>query len=122
MSKRIWIGLAAMLFAAAAAFGFTRSALAAQQGKLAESKLRYEAQEEAYVERARRFLEEAGLDRAGVMLEYTQGADQTRSYTLYVHHKRWERLGEQEKDRLEKQLEECAFDGENCVFSCDFSG
>ncbi len=122
MSKRIWIGLAAMLFAAAAAFGFTRSALAAQQGKLAESKLRYEAQEEAYVERARRVLEEAGLDRAGVMLEYTQGADQTRSYTLYVHHKRWERLGEQEKDRLEKQLEDCAFDGENCVFSCDFSG
>lgn len=115
MSKRIWIGLAAMLFAAAAAFGFTRSALAAQQGKLAESKLRYEAQEEAYVERARRVLEEAGLDRAGVMLEYTQGADQTRSYTLYVHHKRWERLGEQEKDRLEKQLEECAFDGGNCA-------
>ena len=42
-------------------------------GKAGRIELRYEAQEEAYVERARRVLEEAGLDRAGVMLEYSRG-------------------------------------------------
>lgn len=120
--KNVWIGLAAALFVASAVFGFTRSALVSQQGKREESNLRYERQEEEYVERARKVLEEAGLDRAGIMLEYTQEADQTRSYTLYVHHRRWGKLGEEEKGRLEKELEDCAFEEDDCVFSCDFSG
>ena len=84
MSKRIWIGLAAMLFAAAAAFGFARSALAAQQGKLAESKLRYEAQEEAYVERARRVLEEAGLDEE-TEEELSREIEQQKRFFLEQH-------------------------------------
>ena len=117
----IWLGAAAV-FMAAAVFGFGRSAAASQQGRLAESRLRYEKQEEAYVERARRVLDEAGLNKAGVMLEYRQGADQTRSYTLYVHHRRWEKLGEEERGRLERELEGCAFEGEDCDFSCSFSG
>ncbi len=78
----IWLG-AAIVFMAAAVFGFGRAAATSQQGRLAESRLRYEKQEEAYVERARKVLDEAGLNKAGVMLEYRQGADQTRSYTLY---------------------------------------
>lgn len=117
----IWLGAAAV-FMAAAVFGFGRSAAASQQGRLTESRLRYEEQEEAYVERARRVLDEAGLNKAGVMLEYRQGEDQTRSYTLYVHHRRWEKLGEEERGRLERELEGCAFEGEDCDFSCSFSG
>lgn len=117
----IWLG-AAIVFMAAAVFGFGRAAAASQQGRLAESRLRYEKQEEAYVERARKVLDEAGLNKAGVMLEYRQGADQTRSYTLYIHHKRWEKLGEEERGRLERELESCAFEGEDCDFSCSFSG
>ena len=44
----IWLG-AAIVFMAAAVFGFGRAAAASQQGRLAESRLRYEKQEEAYV-------------------------------------------------------------------------
>lgn len=120
--RSVWIGLAAAMFAAAAVFGVGKAALEAQSGRLAASKLRYEEQEEAYVERARKILEEAGLNKAGVMLEYRQEADQTRSYTLYVHHRRWNNLGEKEKGRLEKELEDSAFKEKNCRFSCDFSG
>lgn len=119
--RGLWLGLTAVLIAAAV-LGFGRTAAAAQQGRLSESKQRYEKQEEAYVERARRVLEEAGLNKAGVMLEYRQEADKGRSYTLYVHHRRWEKLGAQEREQLERELAGCAFEEEDCVFSCSFSG
>lgn len=76
----------------------------------------YAVLEEEYLNRARQLLEEEGLRNCGVDLRWVADMDGTREYTMLLHHRRLERMSEQEKAELQDRLTEVEFQDDVCSF------
>lgn len=87
-----------------------------QKDCLKENEACYVQQEQAYMEQVREILEEAGLEQAGLMLNYVREADGRRTYTLQVHHRRYGCLEREVQGELSEALGKCAFEKERCSF------
>ena len=80
----------------------------------------YRILEEVYLEQVRDVLEEEGLASAGVTLTYERDREGFRSYTLQIHHHRFEGFEQEQLNRLEGMMEDLFFKGEDCGVKMQF--
>ena len=76
----------------------------------------YQVLEEGMVEDARQMLSARGFANSGVMLTRMIDESGSRQYTLTVHHGRINKMSEEDRQILMAELEQIAFEDENCVF------
>lgn len=76
----------------------------------------YAALERDYLERTRRLLDEEGYLNCGINLTRVTYEDGRRVYTVLIHHRRLERLSDEEKLELENLLSKMEFHNEVCIF------
>lgn len=77
----------------------------------------YAVLEQEYRDRTRRLLEEQGLGNCGVNIRWVDEGDGSREYTVLLHHRRLDRMTEEEKSVLTDMLVEMEFHDEACSFS-----
>lgn len=76
----------------------------------------YAALEQDYLERARQLLDEKGYSNCGINLTRVTYEDGRREYTVLIHHRRLERLSDEEKLELENLLSKIEFHNGACSF------
>ena len=76
----------------------------------------YAVLEREYLERTRLLLEEEGLRDCGVNLRWIADGNGNREYTILLHHRKLNRMSEQEKSALEDMLSEIEFRDASCSF------
>lgn len=85
----------------------------AERGK----KNRYYAMlEQEYLDRTRQFLKEEGLQGCGMNIRWVADGDGRREYTILIHHKKLNRMTEEEKSVLTDMLTQMEFQDEACSF------
>ena len=76
----------------------------------------YAVLEQEYLDRARQLLEEQGLRGCGVNIRWVANVDGSREYTILLHHRKLNRMTEEEKLVLTDMLVEMEFQDEACSF------
>lgn len=76
----------------------------------------YAALEEEYLERAQNLLEEQGYRCCGINMRRVTYENGRREYTILLHHRKLERLSDEEWMTLENMLSEMEFGDETCRF------
>ena len=76
----------------------------------------YAALEQDYLERTRQLLHEEGYESCGINLTRVTYEDGRREYTVVLHHRKLERLSDEEKLDLESVLSQMEFHNEMCSF------
>lgn len=76
----------------------------------------YAAMERGYLERTRQLLEEEGLGNCGVNMRWVDDGYGNRKYTMVLHHRKLDRMSEDEKSVLADLLSEMEFRDEACSF------
>ncbi len=70
-----------------------------------------------YGSRIRTYLAEEGFENAGLNITFTTDKEcDARNYTVRIHHGRFRFMGEEEKNILETDIREMAFDDDDCGF------
>ena len=76
----------------------------------------YAVLEQEYRDRTRRLLEEQGLRNCGINIKWVADVDGSREYTIFLYHKKLNRMTEREKSALTDMLTEIEFQNETCSF------
>lgn len=76
----------------------------------------YAVLEQEYRDRTRQLLEEQGLRDCGINIRWVANVDGSREYTILLHHKKLNRMTEEEKSVLTDMLAEMEFKDEACSF------
>lgn len=76
----------------------------------------YAVLEQEYRDRTRQLLEEQGLKDCGINIRWVADVDGSREYTIVLHHRKLNRMTEEEKSALADMLAEMEFEGEACSF------
>ncbi len=105
----VTIGLIIFTFAA-----MTMSVNATESKRLPHRDEYYEAMEDSYVKVLREELTESGYRNAGITMTKIFYEDGVREYTVKLHHKKMERLSEQEKQDLLVKLSDIGFADKEC--------
>ena len=111
---------ATILLVLVAAFFFTATVMSRTALDRAELEGYYREKEEQLVREARKYLNAQGYQDSGVMLTRVVGADGSRVYTVTLHHSDFDRLEEEEREALVRELSGLEFADENAVFCHKF--
>lgn len=76
----------------------------------------YAVLEQEYLDSIRHLLEEQGLRDCGINIRWVADVDGSREYTVLLHHRRLNRMTEEEKLVLTDMLAEMEFQDESCNF------
>ena len=76
----------------------------------------YAVLEQEYLDRTKQVLEEQGLRDCGVNLRWVADGDGSREYTMLLHHRKLNRMTEEQKSVLTDMLIEVEFQDEACSF------
>lgn len=76
----------------------------------------YAVLEQGYRDRTRQLLEEQGLRDCGINIRWVADVDGSREYTILLHHRKLNRMTEEEKSVLTDMLAEMEFQDEACSF------
>ncbi len=111
---------ATILLVLVAAFFVTATVRSRTALDRAELEGYYREKEEQLVREARKYLNAQGYQDSGVMLTRVVGADGSRVYTVTLHHSDFDRLEEEEREALVRELSGLEFADENAVFCHKF--
>lgn len=111
---------ATILLVLVAAFFVTATVRSRTALDRAELEGYYREKEEQLVREARKYLNAQGYQDSGVMLTRVVGADGSRVYTVTLHHSDFDRLEEEEREALVRELSGLEFADENVVFCHKF--
>lgn len=111
---------ATILLVLVAAFFVTATVRSRTALDRAELEGYYREKEEQFVRNARKYLNAQGYQDSGVMLTRVVGADGSRVYTVTLHHSDFDRLEEEEREALVRELSGLEFADENAVFCHKF--
>lgn len=111
---------ATILLVLVAAFFVTATVMSRTSLSRAELEGYYREKEEQLVREARKYLNAQGYQDSGVMLTRVVGADGSRVYTVTLHHSDFDRLEEEEREALVRELSGLEFADENAVFCHKF--
>ncbi len=111
----VTIGLVILVFTM-----MTMSVNATESKRLQHIDEYYEQMEDAYVRELREELTDSGYRNAGITMTKVFFEDGKREYTVKLHHKRMERLDEQEKQELLMHLSGIEFADSECVIYLKF--
>lgn len=76
----------------------------------------YAALEQEYLDRTQQLLEEQGLKNCGVNVQWVTDGDGSREYTILLHHRKLDRMTQEEKSVLQDMLTEMEFRDESTSF------
>lgn len=76
----------------------------------------YAALEQEYLDQTRLLLEEEGLRDCGVNIRWVAEEDGNREYTVLLHHRKLDRMSEEERESLANMLSDAEFEDEMCRF------
>lgn len=76
----------------------------------------YAALEQEYLDRTQQLLEEQGLKNCGVNVKWVTDGDGSREYTVLLHHRKLDRMTQEEKSVLQDMLTEMEFQNESTSF------
>ncbi|MBD5485495.1 MAG: hypothetical protein HDR18_08270 [Lachnospiraceae bacterium] len=99
--------------------GVKGTVMSKENGERAGQNRYYDALEEEYRERTQILLEEEGYHNCGINLTWVAYEDGSREYTLLLHHRKLNRLTDEEKADLKNILSETEFQEEACSFRYD---
>lgn len=112
----LW-GAAALVLAMAAAMciagGIESQAADTQRAREAY----YVQLEREYIGRVWEFMEEQGYQNSGVMLNRVVDSDGQRSYKVLVHHGALEKLEEEAREEVLREIEALGFQAADCNFT-----
>lgn len=111
---------ATILLVLVAAFFVTATVRSRTALDRAELEGYYREKEEQFVRNARKYLNAQGYQDSGVMLTRVVGADGSRVYTVTLHHSDFDRLEEEEREALVRELSGLEFADGNAVFCHKF--
>ena len=77
----------------------------------------YAVLEQKYRDRTKQLLEEQGLKNCGVNIRWVNEGDGSREYTVLIHHRKLDRMTEEEKSVLTDMLADMEFHDKVCSFS-----
>lgn len=80
----------------------------------------YHQMEQEYVKEIKSCLREKGYENSGVMMTRVVDENGKREYTITIHNKRINKLSEEEKKNLQKELIIREFDAPDCIFYHEF--
>lgn len=80
----------------------------------------YKQMEKEYVTQVREYLNQTGYENPGIMLTRVIDENGSREYTLTLHHRRFERMTDREKEDLLSQLKQFEFEVEDGGFCQEF--
>jgi len=98
------------------AFFISGTVVSQADGKVTVDEERFPILEEEYVEEIKGLLDDLGYENSGVNLTMVADGEGNRSYQVKLHHKRINRLSEEEKEALFATVEELAFQVMGCEF------
>lgn len=98
------------------AFFISGTVVSQADGKVTVDEESFPILEEEYVEEIKRLLDDLGYENSGVNLTMVADGEGNRSYQVKLHHKRINRLSEEEKEALFATVEELAFQVMGCEF------
>lgn len=114
--KRI-IGMLSVIMAAVIiSFSIIRVQGAEQGRNKRDADRYYEQLENEYMDILRGYLEERGFSNAGITVTHLTDINGHRSYTVKIHHRRFEMLEEDEKAFILKEASDLGFEDEICEF------
>lgn len=90
--------------------------------KIARSEMEgyYQMLEKETVRQVRSYLNDNGFTNSGVTLTRVVDEEENRHYTLTVHHGKIDKMDEEERESLGKDLEQFYFAAEHCTFCHEF--
>lgn len=109
-------GAVTVLFVLIIIFCVKGTVMSRESNESARENHYYAALEQEYLERTRQLLEEEGLRNCGVNLRWVADGDGTREYTVLLHHRKLDRMSEEEKSILIMMLSKMEFRDEACSF------
>lgn len=98
------------------AFFISGTVVSQADGKVTVDEESFPILEEEYVEEIKGLLDDLGYENSGVNLTMIADGEGNRSYQVKLHHKRINRLSEEEKEALFATVEELAFQVMGCEF------
>lgn len=98
------------------AFFISGTVVSRADGKVTVDEESFPILEEEYVEEIKGLLDDLGYENSGVNLTMVADGEGNRSYQVKLHHKRINRLSEEEKEALFATIEELAFQVMGCEF------
>lgn len=98
------------------AFFISGTVVSQADGKVTVDEESFPILEEEYVEEIKGLLDDLGYENSGVNLTMVADGEGNRSYQVKLHHKRINRLSEEEKEALFATIEELAFQVMGCEF------
>ena len=98
------------------AFFISGTVVSQADGKITVDEESFPILEEEYVEEIKGLLDDLGYENSGVNLTMVADGEGNRSYQVKLHHKRINRLSEEEKEALFATVEELAFQVMGCEF------
>lgn len=86
----------------------------------AERERHFDVLEREYVQSMEKLLSDSGYANSGITMTSVTEADGTKEYTVLLHHDRFKRLTEQEKEELASMLTPASFTQENIPLNINF--
>lgn len=112
-------GILTVLFVLVIIFCVKGTVMSRENEERVRQKRYYAALERDYLAGARRLLEEEGYRNCGINLTRVTYEDGSREYTVFLHHRRFGRMSEEEKLGLEQRLSQMEFQDMVCSFIYD---
>ena len=80
----------------------------------------YAPAESEYISSVRSYLGEIGYSNPGVTLTHVTDSELMRTYTLCIHHRRFEDISTERKEEIITKLEEMGFEDDRCSIFIEF--
>lgn len=110
-------GIITVILVAAIFFLISGTVISMSGGDHMKNNHYYAALEQEYLQNARQLLEEEGLKNCGINLRWVDDGNGNREYTMLIHHRRLNRMSEEEIGNLTERLSETEFRDGVCSFN-----
>ena len=116
LAKEVFFVIFTFVVSMVIAFFISGTVVSQADGKVTVDEESFPILEEEYVEEIKGLLDDLGYENSGVNLTMVADGEGNRSYQVKLHHKRINRLSEEEKEALFATVEELAFQVVGCEF------
>ncbi len=113
---RTRFGIITLFLVLVIAFSLKGVAMSKENNGRAEANRYYAALEKEFLKQAKQTLEEQGYSNCGVTMTRVTNEDGSREYTVLLHHKKLEWLGQADRDSLTNMLAAKGFADGVCTF------
>ena len=114
--KDVTFTVVTIILVICSAFFITKTVQGQSNTDVAAKEGYYQALEQEYVNEIRTYLDEQGFLNSGVMLTRVVDEQGSREYQVTLHHKYLEKLSEEERQAIFKEIEGMAFGADGCIF------